>query len=43
MNALYDVVWLLDGIIGIFFKVVLIILALTFLSKQKGPNIEEQT
>lgn len=43
MDALYDVVWLLDGIMGIFFKAVIIILALTFLSKQKGVDIEKQT
>ncbi len=42
MNALYDFVWLLDGVIGIFFKVVLIILALTYLNKEKGEKVEKQ-
>ena len=43
MGALYDFVWLLDGVIGIFLKIVLIIVALTYLSKQKGANIEKQS
>ena len=38
MDALYDVVWLLDGIMGIFFKAVIIILALSFLSKHFLTN-----
>ena len=43
MGALYDFVWLLDGVVGIFLKIVFIIVALTYLSKQKGANIEKQS
>ena len=43
MGALYDFVWLLDGVVGIFFKIVLIIVALTYLSKHKGADSEKQS
>ena len=36
MNALYDFVWLIDGVMGIFFKAVIILLALTYLNKPKA-------
>ena len=41
-NALYDIVWPIDFIAGIFLKIVLIILALTYLAKMKGDRIEEK-
>ena len=35
MSALYDIIWLFDGIMGIFFKAVVSMLVLTFLCKPK--------
>ena len=35
MGTLYDFIWLVDGIMGIFFKAVIILLALTYLNKPK--------
>ena len=36
MITLYDFIWLVDGIMGIFFKAVIILLALTYLNKPKA-------